>query len=131
MEMKNNKLKLQIDLKYLIENECFIQCEPLPSDKFISFCKDRGIFITRKELERFEKLGLFFPIARVKYPKIRQKIEYLDGKNGHRTVSELKDSEKWNGETQEFYKNLSLESHLDFKSGSLDFFSIGSIRRNS
>jgi hypothetical protein len=75
-------MKKMQNLKYIIENELVISCPFLSTDQFISYCKDRGIRTSRKQLEQFEKLGIFYPIARVQYPKIKTKIEYID--NGKR-----------------------------------------------
>jgi hypothetical protein len=56
------------NLKYIIENELVICCQFLSTDRFISYCKKRGIQTSREQLERFEKLGIFYPIVRVRYP---------------------------------------------------------------
>ncbi|MBR9683039.1 hypothetical protein GOV03_00690 [Candidatus Woesearchaeota archaeon] len=53
----------KINLKYLIENECFITCQPLSTDRFVSYCKELGIHTSKEHLEQFEKLGIFYPIA--------------------------------------------------------------------
>ena len=70
------------NLKYIIENEFFIICPFLPTDRFVSYCRDRGVRTSREQLEQFEKLEIFYPIARVRYPKIKIKIENID--NGKR-----------------------------------------------
>ena len=90
-------------LKYIIENEHFIICPFLPTDHFIQYCKDRGIQISRKQLEQFEKLGIFYPIARVRYPKIKTKIEYVDNGKRYRYLGILQDGEEWAGEIKEEY----------------------------
>jgi len=55
-----------ITLQKLIEKEYFLLCSFLTTDQFISYCKDRSIDTSRDQLEQFEKLGIFFPIARIK-----------------------------------------------------------------
>ena len=90
------------NLKYIIENECFIICPLLSTDRFISYCSDRRIRTSKKQLEQFEKLGIFYPVARVRYPKIKIKIEYVDD-NHFRRLGILKDREEWSGDIKEEY----------------------------
>jgi len=66
-------------LKYLIENELFITCPLLPTDRFIRYCRNRDINISEEDLEQFEKLGIFYPVARVRYPKVKVKGEEWSG----------------------------------------------------
>ena len=91
------------NLKYIIENELFIICPFLSTDRFISYCEVRGIRTSRKQLEQFEKLGIFYPIARVQYPKIKIKIEYIDNGKRYRNLGILKDGEEWSGDIKEKY----------------------------
>ncbi|HPE63583.1 MAG TPA: hypothetical protein PLQ49_05705 [Methanothrix sp.] len=55
-------------LEYIVRNKHFINCPFLPTDKFIKYCKNRSIKTSQEQLERFEKLGIFYPIARFRYP---------------------------------------------------------------
>ncbi len=93
------------NLKYIIENECFIICPLLSTDRFISYCSDRGIRTSKKQLEQFEKLGIFYPVARVRYPKIKIKIEY----NPFRRLGMLQDGEEWSGDIKEEYSYFEFE----------------------
>ena len=97
------------NLNYIIENELFITCPFLSTDQFISYCKDRGIRTSREQLEQFEKLGIFYPVARVNYPKIKIKIEYIDGGQRIRDLGVLKDGEEWSGDIKEVYSHFSFE----------------------
>jgi len=96
-------MKKMQNLKYIIENELVISCPFLSTDQFISYCKDRGIRTSRKQLERFEKLGIFYPTARVRYPKIKIKIEYIDNGKRCRNLGILKEGEEWSGDIKEKY----------------------------
>ena len=69
----NTTMNTMPNLKYVIENEFFIICPFLPTDYFIQYCKDRGIQTSRKQLEQFEKLGIFYPIARGSFPQNQNK----------------------------------------------------------
>ena len=91
----------QPDLKYLVENELFITCPFLPTNLFVSYCKDRGIQTSREQLEKFEELGIFHPVARVQYPRIEIKVEYLDSGDRYRILGVLEDGEEWSGDTKE------------------------------
>jgi len=97
------------NLKYLIENEFFIICPFLSTDRFISYCKDRGIETCREQLERFEKLGIFYPIARVHYRKIKIKVEYVDNDRGLRDLGMLSEGEEWSGDIREEYAHFWFE----------------------
>jgi hypothetical protein len=95
-----------INLDYIIENDSCVVCPLLPADSFISYCVSRGIRTSKDQLEQFEKLGVFYPIARVNYPKIKLKIEYVDGGQRIRDLGVLKDGEDWSGDTQEVCASL-------------------------
>lgn len=96
-------------LKYIIENELFITSPFLSTRKFISYCKDCAILTSREQLELFEKLKIFYPIARVKYPKVRKKVEYVNNGRRYRYLGILKDGEKWSGDLREEYSNFLFE----------------------
>jgi hypothetical protein len=66
-------------LEYLLANEHFITCHLLSSDQFIDYCKKRGVATSREHLEQYERLKLFYPIARVKYFKFKVKVESIGG----------------------------------------------------
>ena len=55
------------DLKYVIKNP-FVICGLLPARQFVSLCEDFGINTSERQLEQLEKLGIFYPFARVQYP---------------------------------------------------------------
>ncbi len=95
-----------ISLQQIIENEYFILCPFLTTDQFISYCKDRSINTSRKQLEQFEKLNIFKPIARVKIPKIKIKIEYIENGRRYKDLGILNDDEKWEGDTKEEYAHF-------------------------
>ena len=54
-----------MNLKELIIQEAFYQNFPLDVDKFIAYCKERGLNVNRRYLEDLEKEALFRPIMRV------------------------------------------------------------------
>lgn len=58
-----------LNLQYMIKNDYFIVCEPKSTDWFIRYCAERGISTSADQLESFERLGLFYPIARVRHPR--------------------------------------------------------------
>src|SRR5882724_8406705 len=65
----NGQVNKVPELKYLIDNEYFVVCPFLSTNAFIKHCKERGLQLTRDDLEQFERLGLFYPIARVEHPQ--------------------------------------------------------------
>jgi hypothetical protein len=98
-----------MNLDYIIENDSCMVCPLLPTDSFISYCNDRGIRTSREQLEQFEKLEIFYPIARVNYPKIKLKIEYIDGGQRIRDLGVVKDGEEWSGAIEERYASFPFE----------------------
>ncbi len=107
--MPQNK---NINLEYIIKNESFIVNPFLSTDRFITYCKDRGIIASREQLEQFEKLGLFYPIARVEYSKIKIKVEYINEGSAYRDLGILKEGEEWSGDTKEEYIDVRLRESL-------------------
>lgn len=61
-----------INLKYIIDNDLYVCCPLLTTNSFIRFCKERRVVVKREQLERFDELGVFKPIARVEFPKIKR-----------------------------------------------------------
>jgi len=98
-----------ITLQKLIEKEYFLLCSFLTTDQFISYCKDRSIDTSRDQLEQFEKLGIFFPIARIKIPKIKIKIEYTDNRTRYKDLGILNEGEEWHGDIKEEYAHFWFE----------------------
>jgi hypothetical protein len=100
-----------LPLKQLIEKEYLIVCPLLEIDRFISFCNERSINTSKQQLEQFERLGIFFPIARIARPKVKEKIEYLNNRKEYRIIGILKDGEEWTGEIKEGYASFSFEKN--------------------
>lgn len=100
-----------ISLKQIIEKEYFIICPFLTTDQFISYCKDRSINTSRQQLEQFEKLKIFAPIARIKIPKIKIKVEYVENGKRYKNLGILKDNEKWGGDIIEEYAHFWFEKN--------------------
>ncbi len=94
-----------MDLKHLLENEYFIASQLLPTDRFIKFCNERGINISRELLVQLEKFNLFHPVARVSLPTYKNKIEYLEDGKRYKDLGILKDGETWEGDIiKEYYQ---------------------------
>jgi hypothetical protein len=94
------------DLRTIIENEWWIVCGLLPADRFVTFCRDRGIDTSKDQLERLETLGLLSPLARVEFPKIIVKVEYAQDRKSCQDLGILADGEVWLGETEEEYSSF-------------------------
>lgn len=52
----------------IVESGAIIACPVLRTGRFIDYCKGRGLSVNAERLLRFEQLGLFRPIFRVKTP---------------------------------------------------------------
>ena len=53
----------------IVESAALIACPLLRTERFVKFCKDRGLAINRERLLHLERLGLFSPVFRVRTPK--------------------------------------------------------------
>lgn len=102
------------DMQYLIDNQLLIVCPLLPVKRFVKYCKERGIRTTEIQLERFEELGIFLPIARMQYPgnedehpQTRLKFEEVDGKKVYR--GKLEEGEDWEGGVENLHIGFSFE----------------------
>jgi hypothetical protein len=92
-----------LTLDRLIEEELFIVKRLISADEFVSFCKDRGIRTSRDNLELYEKLGILYPLARVEFPKYKEKIERSPDGSSYRMLGSIQEDEVWSGETEEMY----------------------------
>ena len=98
-----------IDLSYLVENDSFIACPLLPTDNFIQYCKERGLEVSRENLEDLERMGILFPVARIRCPTLTVKIKYSEDRNSYTLLGVLEDGEQWTGDTKEEYAGFSFE----------------------
>lgn len=96
-------------LRYLATNDLLSACEPMPVDRFVKYCTDRGLDVTAKRLESLERLGVFFPLVRIQYPRIKIKLERV-GQNQFRRHGMLNEGEQWDGELREENSRLSWRS---------------------
>ncbi len=93
-------------LRYLANNDLLSACHPLTASDFVRFCSERGVDVTERRLEALERRGIVFPLLRVRYPKIKVKIEHVDD-HRIRHHGMLKDGESWDGELREENSRLS------------------------
>ncbi len=93
-------------LTYLVTSDLLSACELQSARSFVSFCTDRGLNVTVDRLEALERLGVFYPLLRVRYPKIQVKIERLDSDHVQQHGM-LRDGETWDGELREENSRLS------------------------
>jgi hypothetical protein len=98
-----------VDLRYLIEHDLFVVCRALRADEFVSYCKKRGMQTSKEHLELLEKVGLLYPLARVQYPKIKVKIEYVNNGLEYKRLGILNDGEDWSGAIQDEYSHFFFE----------------------
>ncbi len=99
----------KINLQYIIENEFYKIVPLVSSTNFISYCKKRGIKISKGGLEKYEELGLFYPLARVERPKNKFKVEYSENGKEYVILGILQDGEEWDGDVIEKYSMFSFE----------------------
>jgi len=95
-----------VALGYLVRNDLLSARDLVPASDFAKFCKDRSLEVSVERLESLERLGIFYPLLRIRYPKIKVKIERVDATR-IRNLGMLRDGEVWNGEIQEENSRLS------------------------
>lgn len=102
------------NMQYLIDNRLLEVCPLLPAQRFVKYCKKRGIQTSERQLERFEELGIFGPIARVRFPEdedehphIRVKFREVDG--GKTYHGEFEGGEEWDGEVEDLLISFTFE----------------------
>jgi hypothetical protein len=100
-----------MDIERFIEEEQFIQCQPLRVDAFISYCEKRGLSVCKKQLEYFEKNKLFFPLLRVKKRKYKEKLVRIS-ENEYKHLGVLKPNERFSGELREAYEAIYFDKNL-------------------
>ncbi|MEW6307030.1 MAG: hypothetical protein AB1705_26500, partial [Verrucomicrobiota bacterium] len=54
-----------MNLQLLIDKEAFIACPLVDALTFQTFCRDRGISVSRARLEAFERIGVIHPLLRM------------------------------------------------------------------
>ncbi len=83
----------------------FFQNTLLSASRFVDYCKKRGIKIDERRLEKFEELGIFYPMLRVKHPRCKQKLTKVITETDTYTepCGILQEGEKWDGEIEIFY----------------------------
>ncbi|RLG31175.1 hypothetical protein DRN98_06755, partial [Methanosarcinales archaeon] len=69
--------------RMIVEAGAVIVCPLLGTDRFVRFCKERGLIINRERLIRLERLGLFAPVFRVRTPKRNTPRFYIPVRKGH------------------------------------------------
>jgi hypothetical protein len=86
----------------LFDGELFKVCPLLTIERFVDFCKKRGVNITTERLLKWEKLQILTPIARIYRFDVHQKIEYIDPEDkskGYRDLGPVGEAEVWEGDT--------------------------------
>jgi hypothetical protein len=92
-----------LTLERIIEDELFIQCPLVSTAEFINLSEERGIVVNEGDLELCEKLGIFYPIVRVEFPKFKEKVEYVENGTRYRHLGVLQENEVWDGPVEEMY----------------------------
>jgi hypothetical protein len=87
----------------------FFQDTLLSASRFVDYCKKRGIDISEKRLEKFEKLGIFYPHLRIRYPEIKIKRKTIKEERKEPIIKEygiLQKGEIWDGELRKDYASF-------------------------
>jgi hypothetical protein len=86
----------------------FFQDTLLSSSRFADYCKKRGINIDERRLEKFEKLGIFYPMLRIKHPRCKKKLKRIitETDNYIEECGILQEGEEWDGEIEIYYADF-------------------------
>lgn len=110
------------DMKYIIENP-FVICGLLPARQFVSLCKSVGINTSEEQLEKFEKLGIFYPFARVRYPDDMRGFIDIWSQKEH-ALSWLENGFIWEPSTSPFQEWKTFRKEGNFFDSIISFYSI-------
>lgn len=92
----------------IVEAGAVIACPLLGTDRFIKFCRERGLSIDRKRLLRLERLGLFAPVFRVRTPKKDTPPFYIPVRKGNNWFTK-----KWAWDTSGIRLAYKVPDHKD------------------
>lgn len=90
-----------MNLRYMIETGNFLVHQLLTTEHFIRYCKERDIEVTHGHLERYERLGIFMPLARAHYPMVKVKIARNEEGTDYIKIGVLEEGEEWSGKVEE------------------------------
>jgi len=92
----------------IVEAGAVIACPLLGTDRFIKFCRERGLSIDRERLLRLERLGLFAPVFRVRTPKKDTPPFYIPVRKGNNWFTK-----KWAWDTSGIRLAYKVPDHKD------------------
>jgi hypothetical protein len=77
----------------------FFQRTLLSSSRFADYCQKRGVDVDERKLEKFEELGIFYPMLRIKHPRLKIKLRKVETEIDTYTeqCGILQDGEEWDG----------------------------------
>jgi hypothetical protein len=80
----DNLLTLPVNAgRSIVQAGAVIACPLLGTDRFVKFCRERGLSVDRERLIRLERLGLFAPVFRVRTPKKDTPPFYIPVRKGN------------------------------------------------
>ncbi len=85
----------EITSSLIINHGHFFDKTLLNASRFVDYCRKRGIDISEERLERFEELGIFFPILRISYPEIEIKIKTIKSEGDHVQIQRVWNFARW------------------------------------
>jgi len=92
----------------IVQSGAVLSCPLLGTDQFIKFCRDRDLPINRDRLIRFERLGLFAPIFRVRTPDQNTQPFYIPVREGNDWFSK-----KWARDTTGIHRDYEVPDEND------------------
>ncbi|RDH87701.1 MAG: hypothetical protein DIZ78_03870 [endosymbiont of Escarpia spicata] len=109
-EVVNDKLlTLPVNAgRAIVEAGAVISCPLLGTDRFIKFCRERGLSVDRERLLRLERLGLFAPVFRVRTPKKDTPPFYIPVRKGNNWFTK-----KWAWDTTGIRHTYIVPDHKD------------------
>ncbi len=84
MAVEDKLLTLPVNAgRAIVEAGAVIACPLLGTDRFVKYCRERGLSVDRERLIRLERLGLFAPVFRVRTPKKDTPPFYIPVRKGN------------------------------------------------
>lgn len=94
--------------KEIVQSGAVITCSLLGTDRFVKFCRERGLAINRERLIRLERMRLFSPVFRVRTPDQNVQPFYIPIREENNWFIK-----KWAWDTTEIFCNYKVPDDND------------------
>lgn len=98
-------------LGYLVDHRLVVSCPLVNVSNFQKYCENRGLDASRYRLERLERLGILYPLARGRHFVLLEKLSHAPDGRGFVSEGELEPGEQWDGPVNPREWHLTFDAH--------------------